>query len=215
MSDSWPVYVVCVAIISSTFSLSATAMASENSFVFVSQADSTGSDYLRVGHSSFEDCAGKCDAQSLCNAFTYNQRRGVCFLKHSANRAIAFYAFAITGVKLSPGLVTTTPSDEAESFFVIPRADSPGNDSFRITLFTYEECQHNCEADKECNAFTYNQARSVCFLKRAVTKWTNFSAWAITGIKLSSLQANKGKAATTTPAEPAQPASPAIPQSGY
>ena len=214
MWHSWPVYLVCAAIIPSTLNPSAPGMASENSFVFGPQADSPGSDYLRVGHSSFEDCAGKCDAQSLCNAFTYNQRRGVCFLKRSANRAIAFYAFAITGVKL-PGLVTPTRSDEAGSFFVIPRADSPGNDYFKITLFTYEECQHNCEADKECNAFTYNQARSVCFLKRAVNQWTNFSAWAITGIKLSSLQANKGKAATTTPAEPAQPVPPPIPPSGH
>jgi hypothetical protein len=70
--------VLCAAIISTTLMLAAPGMASENSFVFVPQADSPGNDYLRVDNSSFEDCARRCDAQSECNAFTYNQRNNVC-----------------------------------------------------------------------------------------------------------------------------------------
>ncbi len=43
------------------------------------------------------------------------------------------------------------------------------------------------ETDTACNAFTYNQAQNVCFLKRAASQWTTFYAWGITGIKLSPL----------------------------
>ena len=96
-----PSRIVSAAIFSVTLMLVGTGVASENSFVFIPQADSPGNDYSRVRNSSFEDCTKRCDAQNECNAFTYNQRQGVCFLKRSANRATAFYAFAITGVTRS------------------------------------------------------------------------------------------------------------------
>jgi PAN domain len=182
------VWVLCAAIISTTFVLAAPALAGENKFVFVPQSDSPGNDYLRVDNSSFEDCSRRCDAQSACNAFTYNRLRGVCFLKRSANASTTFYASATTGIKLSPSELALPPTHTGNPgayFIIIPRADSPGNDYFKITLFTVEECQHSCEADKECNAFTYNQAKSACFLKRATTQWINFYAFATTGIKLA------------------------------
>jgi hypothetical protein len=129
---------------------------------------SFGYDFKRVDNSSLKDCT-----HSDCNAFIYNQRNAVCFLKRSANRALAFYALSIKGVKLSPsGLGTATGGEVGNYFVIIPRADSPGNDYFRVTLFTLKGCQRSCEADKDCNAFTYNEARSVCFLKRAANQWT-------------------------------------------
>jgi hypothetical protein len=80
------------------------------------------------------------------------------------------------------------PATANESLFVfVPEADSPGNDYSRIDHFSFEECQQSCETDTACNAFTYNQAQAVCFLKRAANQWTTFYAWAITGIKLSPL----------------------------
>ncbi len=189
MQRDQPGRVVFAAIISTALMLAAPAVAGENKFVFVPRADSPGNDLLRVSNSSFEDCARRCGAESACNAFTYNQRNGACFLKRFANREIAFYAFAVTGLKLSPsGLVTAAQGHTGSYFVMIPRADSPGNDYFRVTLFTVQDCQHSCDADKECNAFTYNQAQSVCFLKRATSQWTTFHAWAITGIKSSSLE---------------------------
>jgi PAN domain len=50
---------------------------------------------------------------------------------------------------------------------------------------TSEDCQRSCEADKACNAFTYKQARNVCFLKGFANQWTSCYPWATTGIKLS------------------------------
>jgi len=81
---------------------------------------------------------------------------------------------------------------------ILSQADSPGNDYSRIDHFSFEDCRSSCEADDGCNAFTYNHARGVCFLKRAANQWTTFFAWASTGIKLSSL---KPQEKTTAPAE--------------
>ena len=98
MQQIQPVGVLCAAIISTTLMLTAPGMASENSFVFVPQADSPGNDYLRMDHSSLEQCARNCDAQNSCNAFTYNKLHGVCFLKRSANRSAALLKLVTTGI---------------------------------------------------------------------------------------------------------------------
>jgi hypothetical protein len=195
-------------IASTIFLLTAPAWAAENKFVYVPQTDSPGNDYSSVENSSFEDCAQKCDVQRQCNAFTYSQLHSVCFLKLSANRATTFYALATTGVKLSPTMQPTAGASEGgASFVMLSQSDSPGNDYSRVDHFSQEECRHSCDDDKGCNAFTYNLARGVCFLKRAANQWTNFNAWAVTGIKLS---ASPPPEQTQVPQQTA-PSSPATP----
>jgi hypothetical protein len=208
--------VLRAALITTNVMLAAPALADQNKFVFVPQSDSPGNDYLRVENSSFEDCAQRCDAQSQCNAFTYNQLHSVCFLKLAANRATTFYALAITGVKLSPSVqpIGGAPRGGA-SFVMLSQADSPGNDYSRIDNFDMEECRRSCEADDGCNAFTYNLAKGVCLLKRAANQWTNFYAWAITGIKLSSPPEEKRAAPVSpraTPSEQVQAPQPTAPK---
>ena len=209
-------WVLRAAIISIAFMLAAPALVDENKFVFVPQGDSPGNDYQRVDHSSFEDCAQRCDAQSQCNAFTYNQLHSECFLKLSANRTTTFYALATTGVKLSPSVQPTAgASGSGSSFVMLSQADSPGNDYSQVDYPSLEECRHSCDGDDGCRAFTYNLARGVCFLKRAANQWTNFNAWAITGIKLSSLQTNESVTqpqVAPPPGEGPQPPPPAPPQ---
>ena len=187
----------CAAIISTTLILAAPATAGENKFVFVPQSDSPGNDYSTVENSSFEDCAQKCDDQSQCNAFTYNQLHSACFLKLSANRATTFYALAITGVKLSPSVQPIAGASGGASFVMLSQTDSPGNDYAQPKDLSVEECRSSCDADDACHAFSYNLARGECFLKRAANQWTNFYAWGITGIKLSPL----GQSPTPTEAE--------------
>jgi len=203
------------AIISSALALTAPAMAVENGFVFVPRADSPGNDYLRVDNSSIEECERRCDAQRECNAFTYNQIHNVCVLKVWANPQLTFYAFAITGVKLSPSVRPTGVPGNGTSFIVLPQTDSPGNDYSRIDRFSFEECRSSCEADDGCNAFTYNHSRGVCFMKRAANQWTDFHAWATTGIRLSPFQPKEPTDAakpdsTDLPSEPPRSASPPV-----
>lgn len=78
------------------------------------------------------------------------------------------------------------PAMAQESQFVfVPRADSPGNDYSRIDHFSFDDCQHSCANDINCNAFTYNQLNSVCFLKSTANQWVQFYGWSITGIKVT------------------------------
>ena len=63
-----------------------------------------GNDYTRIEHFTFDECAHSCDLDTKCNAFTYNQLDDVCFLKTAVNQWVQFYAWSITGVKLSQGL---------------------------------------------------------------------------------------------------------------
>jgi hypothetical protein len=49
-------------------------------------------------------------------------------------------------------IALSTPTSAQQSAFVfVPRADSPGNDYSRIEHFSFEECQHSCDADSACN----------------------------------------------------------------
>ena len=175
------------------------------------EQNSPGNDYSRIDNSSFKDCVRRCDAQAECNAFTYNQLHNVCFLKHSANKFTTFYAFSVTGVKRFP---STSVSGNAAStrggsyFLIIPKANSPGNDYARLDHFSYEDCRDHCATDNGCNAFTYNHAHGVCFLKRTSHR-TTFYAWAITGIKLSS-GGPVGTEEVQPPSSPTVPPSPQI-----
>jgi hypothetical protein len=78
------------------------ATANESLFVFVPHADSPGNDYSKIKHSSFEECQTSCETDTACNAFTYNQAQNACFLKRAASQWTTFYAWGITGIKLSP-----------------------------------------------------------------------------------------------------------------
>jgi hypothetical protein len=190
------------ALLAIMLTIAAPAIAGETSFVFIPRADSPGNDYSSLGDSSFDECARKCDEQPECKAFTFNQFDYTCFLKRAAGTATTFHAFAITGVKLSPQgpLAGTVTGSTGTDIVTIPQADSPGNDYATFTLFTSADCQRSCEADKTCNAFTYNQARSVCFLKRAANQWMSFYPWATTGIKLSPISQEPKR---VTPEKPA------------
>ncbi len=84
--------------------LSSPAGAGESLFVFIPRADSPGNDYSRIEHLTFDECAHSCDVDTKCNAFTYNRLNDECLLKTAVNQWVQFYAWSITGVKLSQGL---------------------------------------------------------------------------------------------------------------
>jgi hypothetical protein len=92
----------CAVAISITLVISEQAVAVESMFVFVQEADSPGNDYSRTDHSSFERCELSCERDVACNAFTYNQIKGECFLKKAPAQWTTIRLGAITGIKLSP-----------------------------------------------------------------------------------------------------------------
>ena len=175
----------CAILVTLLMTIASPGVAGEGSLVFVPRADSPGDDYSSVADSSFHAWARRCDVQPQSKAFTFNHFDYTCFLKRAVRTSTTFHAFAITGVKLSLSDPGTGTGNTATHIVTIPQVDSPGNDYATFTLFTTADCQRSCEADKACNAFTYNQARSACFLKRAANQWLSFYPWATTGVKLS------------------------------
>jgi hypothetical protein len=105
-------FVACV-VVSITSMLAAPAMAGYSSFVFVPQADSPGNDYKRVGGLSFDECVNRCDADTACNAFTYNRLKQICFLKSAAAQWTIINLGAITGIRLSPFSLEGETPDES------------------------------------------------------------------------------------------------------
>ena len=95
-------FVTCV-VISITSMLVAPAMAGYSNFVFAAQADSPGNDYKRVGGLSFDECVTACDADTACNAFTYNRAQAnMLFKERRCTMDDPYNLGAITGIRLSP-----------------------------------------------------------------------------------------------------------------
>jgi PAN domain len=100
---------------------------------------------------------------------------------------------AVIVVAISIAFVIPLGAMAASSMFVfVQQADSPGNDYSRTDHSSFEKCELNCERDVACNAFTYNQIKSECFLKTAPSQWTTIRLGAITGIKVSPVQLPSG-----------------------
>jgi len=112
MQDLQAVFVTSVVVVITSM-LVASAMAGYSNFVFAAQADSPGNDYKRVAGLSFDQCVTACDADTDCNAFTYNELKGICFLKSAAAQWTILRVGAITGIKLSPLSLGETKQDRS------------------------------------------------------------------------------------------------------
>ena len=94
---------------------------------------------------------------------------------------------------ISIGFAATQAIALEKIFVFVSQADSPGNDYSKTVHSTFEKCVLSCERDTQCNAFTYNQIKSECFLKTAPAQWTVIRLGAITGIRLSPLPLPEAK----------------------
>jgi PAN domain-containing protein len=106
-----------------------------------------------------------------------------------------FRAILVTCVvAISITLMIPEQATAAQKMFVfVSQADSLGNDYSRTDHSSFEKCELSCERDVACNAFTYNQIKSECFLKTAPAQWTTITLGAITGIKLSPVLPSEGE----------------------
>ena len=100
-------------------------------------------------------------------------------MQHLRAVLVACVVVSITSMLAAPAIAGYS------SFVFVPQADSPGNDYKRVGGLSFDECVHSCDADPTCNAFTYNELKRICFLKKAAAQWTIITLGAITGIKLS------------------------------
>jgi hypothetical protein len=149
-----------------------TATGDDKQFSIYLDTDAPGYDYQQFDPPSLSYCQSRCGAEAKCRAFTYNVEKKVCFLKDKATFLLRPHGDAITGRKTSGG-----------QFLIRRNRDAPGHDYERRDPPSLSDCQNLCGADQQCRAFTYNDAKKVCFLKYKSDIRLVRDAGAITGIK--------------------------------
>lgn len=110
------------------------SLAAEISFQIKADTDAPGNDYKRLRRVSLKTCEARCLEDEKCAAFTYNERRRMCFLKDQTDPRLEDYSGATTGLKQviqqtdqSPGEpAPEVPSPAAEDDLTSPTPSLPG-----------------------------------------------------------------------------------------
>ncbi len=123
------------------------------------ERDVVGFDYVFLSGQTLPGCAAECEADSACQAFTFNTLHDACFLKSDA-RILVTNPVAISG--LMPQLAHIALDS---SFRIRSDVDAPGGDYLRIRDSSYTDCLLACGSDLQCEGFAYVRERRDCWLK--------------------------------------------------
>lgn len=109
-------------------------------------------------------CEEACIADRRCQAFTFNTRHNVCFLKADGQRVFR-------NPNAQAGYMSAIQSKlRRSSMTIMERTDFPGNDYRELKDVGFGECSDTCESDQRCRAFTYLARKKSCWLKTAISK---------------------------------------------
>jgi hypothetical protein len=150
--------------------------------------DLPGHDYRKETLPNVDQCIATCTSDPACKSFTFNVERSVCFLKDRLGKELPFGA-AISGWKQPSG---ADAGDQRHIFGIFKDSDFPGGD-IRSGLvdpalrdLSLGQCQAICDQDVDCQSFTYNMPKQVCFLKDGSAKPEVF-AGATSAVKIAPL----------------------------
>jgi hypothetical protein len=107
-------------------------------------------------------CEASCESNSACRAYTFNRPNRACFLKAGGSLMIG-NPNAVAGYK--PEIERLL---RQSSITVYEKTDLPGMDYRDVQGTTLANCIDECEDDKRCAAFTYNNRHKLCWLKSSV-----------------------------------------------
>lgn len=130
-----------------------------NSFEHLDGYDAFGNDIRRYNRVSLETCEARCRSRSDCDAYTYNKRHRVCFLKSGA-RFVIPNATAFTGSRAA--------SVRRRSMQAYDNFDFAGGDYRSIYGRNMIECYNECESSSQCAGFAYVYKNKSCWLKSHV-----------------------------------------------
>lgn len=130
--------------------------------VSVRGRDVIGYDYMFLRDMTLPSCRAACENDQRCQAYTFNSRHNVCFLKDNATLLVT-NSDAISGYssQLAASLSDT-------GFTVIADADSPGGDYRRIRRSNFLSCLAECGLDARCRAFAFVRESGDCWMKNIV-----------------------------------------------
>ncbi len=137
-------------------------LAPNSEIVLFQGVDFVGFDYEILRNVSARTCQTACQGSSICKAFTYNRRHGVCFLKDDVAISIS-NDDALGGIEA--GLVNSVIMS---GFMVQSNVDSVGGDYARVAGSSFLGCFLECASDARCRAFAYVTEKEDCWLKDRV-----------------------------------------------
>ena len=150
------------------------AAAADRSITLLPGTDLPGFDYATVKDTDLDSCTATCSEDKLCQAFTFNEKAGWCFLKGAAGTETPFKGATSGRVAQSPTLEELAAEREAELPFPssdivysaryfaeqLPTTDTPPEDIAYPELVTYGD-----EAMTQQNAagamVSYRQALAI------------------------------------------------------
>ncbi len=137
--------------------------------------DLYGGDYARSRNGKWlsqADCIRVCTEDSRCNAFTYNTKHGMCFLKERVASVLKPWKTAVSGVLTSlPQPARPTSNGRCgPGYDTRAGIDYLGNDigGYRTSL---SGCRARCDSNANCVAFAWISRRVSrrCWLKFALS----------------------------------------------
>jgi hypothetical protein len=149
----------------------------ETPYVIHIDTDAPGFDYKRLDPPTLDACQSRCAADAACKTFTYDRAKEVCFLKYSGSVKLIPRSGAITGRKTAD-----------QKFSIAKYKDAPGYDYDRLDPLSASDCRRRCSAEAQCQAFSYNVSKRVCFLKTTADIPLIRYNDAITGLKASAVR---------------------------
>jgi hypothetical protein len=143
--------------------------------------DYRGGDYNDFRARSAEACQEECRRDRRCEAYTYNRRSGICYLKDrvgSLNRN----RDTVTGTKRGGSGGGWSGRGGRNGFSEEVGYDYRGGDYDDFRARGVEECQETCGRDRRCAAYTFNRRTGVCYLKDRIGSLERNDA-TVTGVR--------------------------------
>ena len=119
-------------------------------------------DYRTLRNVAAGTCEQACLADGRCQAYTYNRRHRVCFLKEGA-------LVLVRNADATSAVVPELTEDLLISGFTVrANIDAPGGDYARRRGADFIGCFVTCLTDDRCRAFAYVRGTRDCWLKDRV-----------------------------------------------
>lgn len=165
-----------------------------------------GKGYRSDQASSFELCESQCEGDSQCAAFTFYNGERRCklfastgeYFSHRAadsgvKRQLAEPAGPSAGAKTAelflkePGggaapIRVAVPAPDSRAFRMHDNRDIQGGDYSMVEGLGHDACKSRCNADSQCQAYTYNKWNRKCFLKDRIGS-SRLEPASITGVR--------------------------------
>jgi hypothetical protein len=137
--------------------------------------DHRGGDYDHFRADDVDDCRRTCERDRRCQAYTFNLRTEVCYLKDEV-RSRERNIDTVTGSKERWGDDFDDDFSEEEGY------DYRGGDFDSFRSDDVRDCRRTCSRERRCVAYTFNERTEMCYLKDEVrTRQRNSET--ITGVR--------------------------------